>query len=479
MINNILIGREREIRRLDRVKDETEAQLVIIYGRRRVGKTFLINEYFDYDFDFKFTGSFSQNKQTQLKNFQLELNHYSGKEYSKPKDWTEAFSMLRDYLETKDVNKKQVVFFDEMPWMDNQKSGFLPAFEWFWNAWAGARKNLIFVVCGSAASWLTDKIEKNKGGLYNRTTCKLHLQPLDLHDTEKYLKSRNIEWSRYDITLCYMIMGGIPYYLRLLDKELTLNENIDELFFRKGAELYDEFDQLYRTLFKPGDQYIKIVEVLSKNRKGLTRTEISARTKLPGNGVLTKKLNDLINSGFVRLNPVYKHESRDMLYQLSDYYTKFFLSFVKDNAGKNTHMWSITSDDRQRSAWQGFTFEQVCKDHMEQIKQGLGIFAVRSEEWSWIKKGDETEKGAQIDIVIDRHDHVISLCEAKFYSHEYELKKSDDEDLKNKVRVFREETKTNKTIQVVMITTYGVRKNKYSNYIGRVIDMDRLFEKAE
>ena len=474
-----LTGRNREIKRLDRVMEETEAQLIIVYGRRRVGKTYLINEYFDYDFDFKFTGSYSQSKQTQLKNFMSELNHYSKDDYSVPKDWTEAFVMLRDYLETKDMGKKQIVFFDEMPWMDNQRSGFLPAFEWFWNAWASSRRNLVFVVCGSAASWLTDKIEKNKGGLYNRATCKLQLQPLDLHDVEEYLKSRNIEWSRYDIMLCYMIMGGIPYYLRLLDKELTLNENIDELFFRKGAELYDEFDQLYRTLFKPGDQYIKIVEALSKKRMGLTRSEIASKTKLPENGVLTKKLNDLIKSGFVRLNPVYKHESRDMRYQLSDYYTKFYFSFVKENAGKNTHMWSVTNDDRQRSAWQGFTFEQICKDHMEQIKKGLGISAVRSEVWSWTKRGNDTEKGAQIDIVIDRADRVISLCEAKFYSREYELKKNDDEDLKTKVSVFREETKINKTIQVVMITTYGVKKNKYSNYVGRVIDIDKLFEKAD
>ncbi len=476
MSKNHLIGREREIKRLDRVLDETEAQLAIVYGRRRVGKTFLINEYFDYDFDFKFTGSYNQNKQTQLRNFQSELCHYSKKEHSTPKDWIDAFSMLRDYLEERNTGKKQVVFFDEMPWMDSQKSGFLPAFEWFWNAWAGARKNLIFIACGSATSWLTDKIEKNKGGLYNRATCKLHLQPFSLHDVEKYLQARNIEWSRYDITVCYMIMGGIPYYLRLLDKELTLNENIDELFFRKGAELYDEFDQLYKTLFKPGDQYIKIVEALSKKRNGLTRSEIASKTKFPENGVLTKKLNDLVNSGFVRLNPAYKHESRDMRYQLCDYYTKFFFSFVRDNAGKNTHMWSITNDDRQRTVWQGFTFEQVCKDHMEQIKKGLGISAVRSEVWSWAKRGDDTEKGAQIDIVIDRNDRVISLCEIKFYSHEYELKKSDDEDLKRKVSVFREETKTNKTIQVVLITTYGVRKNKYSNYVGRVIDMDIFFE---
>ncbi len=474
-----VIGRNKEIKRLNRAKEETEAQLIIVYGRRRVGKTFLINEYFDYEFDFKFTGAYNQNRQMQLNNFAIELRRYSRKENAAPKDWTHAFSMLRDYLEEKDVRKKQVVFFDEMPWMDNQKSGFLPAFEWFWNAWASARKNLIFIVCGSAASWLTDNIEKNKGGLFNRCTCKLHLQPLSLHDVEEYLRSRNIDWSRYDIIECYMIMGGIPYYLRLLDRELTLNENIDELFFKKGAELYDEFEQLYRTLFKNSDQYIKIVEALSKKRNGMTRSEIISKTKLPENGVLTRMLNDLLNSGFIRLNPCYNHKSREMRYQLSDYYTKFYFSFVKDNYGKNTHMWSVTNDDRQRCAWQGFTFEQVCKDHMEQIKNGLGISAVRSEISSWTKKGGDEKQGAQIDMIIDRNDHVISLCEIKFYSHRIELSKDDDENLKTKVSVFRDETKTNKTIQIVMITTYGIKKNKYSNYVNRVIEMDRLFEITE
>lgn len=476
---NQIIGRTKEIKRLDRAKEETEAQLIIVYGRRRVGKTYLINEYFDYQFDFKFTGAYHQSKQMQLKNFVSELNRYSKKKNDTPKDWTEAFSMLRDYLEEKDHQEKQVVFFDEMPWMDNQKSGFLPAFEWFWNAWASTRRNLIFIACGSAASWLTEHIEKNKGGLFHRCTCKLHLQPWDLHDVEEYLRSRNIDWSRYDITGCYMIMGGIPYYLRLLDKELTLNENIDELFFRKGAELHDEFEQLYNTLFKNSDQYIKIVEALSKKRMGLTRSEIAGRTKLPENGVLTRMLNDLVNSGFIRSNPMYKHKSRDMHYQLSDYYTKFYYSFVKDNYGKNTHMWSAANDDRRRSVWQGFTFEQVCKDHMELIKKGLGVNGVISDISSWSKKGDDEEKGAQVDIVIDRNDRVISLCEVKFYSCPFEIDKDYDEKLKTKVSVFREETKTNKTIQVVMITTYGIKKNKYSNYVGRVIDMNRLFEKAE
>ena len=477
-MNNI-IGREKEIHRLKRVLEEQEAQLVIVYGRRRVGKTYLVNEFFDYKFDFKFTGSYNHKKSEQLQNYILEFNRYTKEEHDTPKDWTEAFFLLRDYLEQKDPGEKQVVFFDEMPWMDNQGSGFLSAFEWFWNSWGSTRKNLVFIVCGSATSWLIDKIDRNKGGLFNRRTCRLYIEPWNLYDTEQYLISRDIYWSRYDITVCYMIMGGIPYYLKLLDRELTLNENIDLMFFRNRSELWDEFDQLYRTLFSNSDKYIKIVEALSKKKKGLSRAEISAATKIPENGTLTKMLTNLIDSGFVRVNDTFGYKNSDKTFQLSDYYTLFYFRFIKDNYGKDEHMWSNTNDNPARQVWQGLTYEQVCKDHIPQIKKKLGISGIMSTVSSWCKKGSDTEDGAQIDMLIDRRDHVISLCEDKFSTHEYEITKDYDASLKNKVAVFRDSTKTKKTIQVILITTYGLKKNCYSNYVGKVILMDDLFEKND
>lgn len=476
---NDLIGREKEVRRLKRVMAEKEAQLVIVYGRRRVGKTYLINEFFDYKFDFRFTGSYNQRKKEQLQNFIMEFNRYTKEKHDPPNDWTEAFFLLRDYLEQKEPKEKQIVFFDEMPWMDNQGSGFLSAFEWFWNSWGSTRKNLIFIVCGSATSWLIDNIDKNKGGLFSRRTCRLYLNPWNLYDTEKYLNSKDIFWSRYDITVCYMIMGGIPYYLKLLDREISLNENIDTLFFMNRAELWDEFDQLYGTLFKNSDRYIKIVEVLSKKRKGMVRTEISAATRIPENGELTKMLNNLVNSGFVRVNDAFGHKNRGKTYQLSDYYTLFYFRFIKDNYGKDEHMWSNTNDNPARQAWQGITFELVCRDHIQQIKKKLGISGIMATVSSWSKQGSSTEDGAQIDMLIDRRDHVISLCENKFSTQEYEIKKDYDASIKNKVAVFRDATKTNKTIQVIMITTYGIKNNRYSNYIGKVIQMDDLFENAD
>ena len=469
-----IIGREKEINRLNRVLDENEAQLVIVYGRRRVGKTYLINEYFDDNFDFRFTGSFDQSTTNQLKNFKMELKRYSGKDIAEIKDWTEAFFALRDYLEGLGNDRKHIVFFDEMPWMDRQKSGFLPAFEWFWNSWGSSRKNLVFIVCGSATSWMTEKIDKNKGGLFNRHTCRLYLEPFSLLETEKYLESRNIFWSRYDITQCYMIMGGIPYYLRLLNRELSLNENINQLFFSKKAELWNEFDLLYHTLFSNSEPYIRIVEVLSKKRYGLKREEIIKSTALPGNGVLSKMLSNLENSGFIRIHNTFGNKKKERRYQLCDYFTVFYFRFIKDNYGKEEHFWSNMTDNPSRTAWTGLTFEQVCNDHVAQIKHKLEIAGVLSEVSSW-KKDGSSDDGAQIDLIIDRRDRVINLCEIKFTTKEFEISKDYDLNLKNKVELFKESTGTKSTLQLTMITTYGIKRNKYSNYVSKEICLDDLF----
>ena len=473
-----LIGRENEINRLNRALSETEPLLILVYGRRRVGKTFLINEYFNGSFAFRFTGSERQTNREQLKNFNFELNSWSDTKYDDAKDWTEAFFNLRNYLETLSTDTKQVVFFDELPWMDKQRSGFLPAFEWFWNSWGALRRNLVFIVCGSATSWMVDKIDENRGGLFNRQTCRLFLEPFDLRQTEMYLKSRNISWSRYDIVQCYMIMGGIPFYLRLLDSEYTLNENIDRIFFTKRAELWNEFEHLYRTLFSNSEQYIKLVEALSKKRKGLSRAEIVKATGIASNGVLTKMLSDLEKSGFIRINDMYGHKKRDRTYQLSDYYTSFYFRFIKDNYGKDEHYWSNTIDNPAKRVWAGLSYEQVCKDHISQIKKRLGISGVMTEISSWCRQGSNDENGAQIDLLINRRDRVINLCEIKYSIQPYEIDKEYDLQLKEKVELFREAVKTNKTIIVTMITTYGLKKNMYSNYVGSLVCMDDLFEKV-
>ena len=452
------------------------SQLIIVYGRRRVGKTFLINEYFGNSFEFKLTGAYDQSKDIQLRNFTSELNRKSKKEWTVPKDWIQAFEMLRSYLEGLPETDKHVVFFDEMPWLDTHKSGFVPAFEWFWNDWASTQDNLVFIVCGSATSWMTDKLSNNKGGLFNRQTCRLYLEPFNLKETEEYLESRGISWSRYDIAECYMIMGGIPYYLSLLDSELSLSQNVDNLFFRKKAELWDEFKHLYNTLFTNGDNYIKVVETLSSKNGGLTRKELSENTGLPANGSLTKILSNLAESGFIRMSSFYGRKKKEIVYQLTDYYTWFYLRFVKDNYGKDEHFWSNAIDNPKRRSWAGLTFEQLCKDHIPQIKNRLGISGVLSEESVWFYRGEsEGEKGAQIDLLIDRRDRVINICEIKFSIGEYTIDADYELALRTKAETFRNVTSCRKTLQMIMITTYGVKKNKHSSIVQNEVVLDDLF----
>lgn len=476
-MKSMIVGRNEEIQRLEECMHEKVAQLVVVYGRRRVGKTFLINEFFNDNFTFKITGAYNKSKEYQLRNFISEYNRRTGENREIPHDWVQAFEYLRGYLGAVSGTAKRVVFLDEMPWMDTLRSGFLDAFEWFWNDWASAQHDLVFIVCGSATSWMINNLDENKGGLFNRQTCRLYLEPFTLAETEMFLEQKNISWGRYEIAETYMIMGGIPYYLNLLKPSLSYHQNIDNLFFKKNGELRDEFNHLYKTLYTNSESYIKVVEALSEKTGGLTRKEISERTGMPANGDLTQIINNLISSGFVRVSSFYKKKRKDALYQLADYYTAFYFRYIKNNYGRDEHYWSNTIDNPSRRAWAGLTFEQLCKDHISQIKHKLGIAGVLTEESIWYTSGDEELgiDGAQIDLVLDRRDRVINLCEMKFSVNEYVVDKTYDRILRNKLDAFRRMTGCKQSLQITMITTYGVKKNKYSNFIRSQVTMDDLF----
>ncbi len=479
-----IIGREEECRRLAQCMREKQAQLVLVYGRRRVGKTYLIEQFFHLQFSFRFTGMYQETKSTQLQYFTAELRAHTAVR-QEPKTWMDAFRMLYQYLETLPQDEKKVVFFDELPWMDTHKSGFLTAFEWFWNQWGHAMDNLVFIACGSATSWMVKHLDQNKGGLFRRETAKLYLQPFTLYETEQYLQSRNIYWSRYDICMCYMVFGGIPDYLKRLDPGRGLNENVDRLFFGSKAELGNEFDVLYHTLFTNSSQYIAIVEALFEKRNGLTRAEILQRTGFPDNGVLTEMLNNLSASGFIQTSRFFQHRKKDCLYRLSDYFSAFYLQFKKNDSGRDPARWSKAYGSSRVHTWAGLTFEQICRDHLPEIRKKLGISGIPSEAFSWFYRpsdhsgGEALENGAQIDLVIDRSDQTIHLCEEKFVTSEYLIDRDNEMNLRNKIDTFRRATKTRKTLSLVMITSYGVKQGKYSNLVNGQVLLDDLFEKCE
>lgn len=479
MKNTKILGRIEECERLDGCMQADSAQLIIVYGRRRVGKTFLINQYYNNDFAYKLTGSYNESRTNQLRNFVDELNRKTAQKYEVPRDWIEAFQFLRDYIESLPTEKKQVVFFDEMPWLDTPKSGFLPAFEYFWNGWASARDNLVFIVCGSATTWMDDKLANNKGGLFNRQTCKLYLKPFKLYEVEEYLVQRGIEWARYDIAEIYMILGGIPYYLSLLKPKLSCKQNIDALIFNKNGELRDEFYHLYNTLFTSSELYIKVVEALSKKRGGLTRSEIAKATKIPENGKLSKILKNLSLSGFIRISNFYGNKKKESVFQLADYYSTFYFKFIHNKYGLDENFWSGATETPLINSWAGLTFEQLCLDHIQQIKKKLSIGGVISTQSTWRTDGDEDLgiDGAQIDLLIERKDRVVNICEIKHTDGEFIIDKKYDINLRNKMQSFKVLTNCKKTLHLTMISPYGVKNNKYSGIVTNEVILEDLFEK--
>ncbi|MGK0365008.1 MAG: AAA+ ATPase superfamily predicted ATPase [Saprospiraceae bacterium] len=471
-----IIGRTKEIKILDRVVQSSKSEFVAFYGRRRVGKTFLVREYFDYTFDFSLTGLANASTNQQLTNFSVQLQKVDvAASDAIPTNWFFAFQSLIDYLERIKGTRKKVIFLDELPWLDTPKSDFLMALEHFWNSWASARKDIILVTCGSAASWMINKLINNHGGLHNRVTERVRIEPFNLQETEEMLLVKNGIFDRYQIVELYMVTGGIPYYLDAIIPNKSAAQNIEELCFRKGGLLAREFPHLFRSLFKNAEKYEQIIIALASKNKGLTRKEISTQTGIASGGRMTNLLDELEESGFIGRYTPFSGRKRDVLYRLADFYSRFYLKFIKGNTNYQKGVWTNTLDSPSKRAWSGYAFEQVCIEHLPQIKKAIGIAGVVTQFSTW--KSQNSDPGAQIDIVIDRRDRTINLCEVKFSVNSFSITKSYAENLRNKIGVFRAETKTKKSVFLTMITTYGVDRNKHStSLVQNEVTMDALFE---
>ena len=468
----MLIGRKTEANILETAILNSKSELIAVYGRRRVGKTFLIREYFKKEIVFEVAGLFHGSLNDQLQNFTKELKtrNKKGKEII-PKNWLEAFTQLENYLNKLNSKKKKVIFIDEFPWLATPKSRFLMAFENFWNQYASKRNDLIVVICGSAASYMVKDILNNKGGLHNRITSTIRLLPFNLHETNLFLKSRGISYSNYDILQIYMAIGGIPHYLDKLKKGKSVAQNIDKLCFSKDGFLREEFKKLFVSLFDNSEKHLAIVKTLAKCKKGITRQELIAQSGIPTGGDFSLKLEELIVSGFISEYNYFKNKKKLGLYRLSDEYSLFYLKFIQPNEGNGAGTWQRLFKKQTYTSWSGFSFETLCLKHIHQLKKSLRIDAVYSTNSSWFNNN------AQIDLLIDRDDNIINLCEIKFYNSIFSIDKKYYLNLKNKINEFQQESATRKNIHVVMLTTYGLKPNEYSaELVQNTLNMNCLFE---
>ncbi|MBQ8159488.1 MAG: ATP-binding protein [Clostridia bacterium] len=470
-----MIGREKERQIILDCMNSGRPEFIAVYGRRRVGKTFLIKEYFQEHFAFYATGVPRTNTRNQLKFFREALIQYGDDTKTIPSDWAEAFQRLRKVLSLPTVyrdyeNGRRVVFLDELPWMDTAKSDFKSALDYFWNSWASTQKDLVLIVCGSATSWVISNLIRDTGGFYHRITRQIYLAPFDLRECEMLLKSNGHQLTRKQVIECYMIFGGIPHYLNYLRPQFSLAQNIDLLFFQENAPLRYEYDQLFSSLFRNAQNYVSIVETLASKKSGMTRAELLKVEKMPQGKDLTKCLDELEQCGFIRKYSAVSKDSTGYIFQLIDSLTLFHLTWLQN---QKIDSWMNHMGTPAYYNWCGLAFERVCLLHSRQIKNVLGIFGISSHEYSWHSK--KSEPGAQIDLLIDRKDDVINICEIKYSEGKYAISASEEEALIRRREVFRAETKSHKAIQITMITLNGLEKNEHRHIISNEIISDQLF----
>lgn len=470
-----IIGREEEIRLLQRAYDSQESEFVAIYGRRRVGKTFLVRNVFGNKFTFQYTGVYNIPNKEQLEEFHRSLlSQGLSEDATLPKNWFEAFHLLERLIsESTDIRK--VVFIDELPWMDARNSRFVAAFEHFWNGWASARRDVLLVICGSATSWIINKIFRNKGGLYNRVSYKMLLSQFSLHECELLVKAMNLPLNRNMIMEGYMVMGGVPYYWTKLDPAKSIGKNINDLFIMLNGLLRNEFNYLYASMFNSPEKYMKVVEALACKKSGLTRDEIITKGKIDSSGQLSDILDDLIECGLIRKYCHLDKKLKDALYQLVDCYTLFYFQFVRNAHGLDDDYWVKNMGSPEYNTWCGLSFERVCLLHTRQMKVALGISGIKASLFSWHVKKTDDHPGVQIDLLIDRADGIINVCEMKYAPGGYRLTSAELNKIRTTISVFNMYMPRNKYAQPVLVTSNGVVRNANSDEIPLKVSGDQLF----
>lgn len=480
-MNKLFIGREKELSQLREYIDSGQSEFIAVYGRRRVGKTFLIQKALGTDYAFYAAGMHKVPMRIQLASFIQGLKKKDPKVRA-VKSWLEAFMALESHLESLPEGRK-VVFIDEMPWMDTPRSNFISGLEHFWNSWASWRDDIKLIVCGSATSWIINNLIKNRGGLHNRVTHKISLKPFTLKECKQYFQARGFRLSERQIAECYMVLGGVPFYLSKMEKGEGVAQNIDRLLFSEDGELHDEFQSLYNSLYKNALNHIKVVTALATKGKGLTRQEIIGLSRLPDNGKFSLMMEELESCGFIRSYTPFstgrrnrgtdERQSPDTLFQLVDPFTLFHFQVMRKAGTRDAHFWSNNQNSNAFNTWSGLAFEMLCLNHVDQIKGALGISGVSSEVFSWFGKGEH--RSAQIDMLIDRADKTINLCEMKYLSHVYAMTAEDEDDIERRVAALRESTGTEKNVIVTLITTKGLNRNEHLECVQRVVTLEELF----
>ena len=471
----MLIGREKELKALREIYASDESSFVAVYGRRRIGKTYLIDEAFEGKLCFRHAGVYQGSGKEQLRAFASSLKDCGFPAKCPLDDWFSAFDELKDLIRHSNA-KKKVIFLDEVAWMYTKKSNFIRALENFWNGWACARKDILLIICSSATSWIINNIIHSKGGLYNRVTRQIFLEPFTLSECEEYCARNGLSLSRKQIIEAYMVIGGVPFYWGYLKKGESIPQFIDSSFFACNAPLRNEFKYIFSSLFSEPEDYLKIISCLSLKQCGMTRKEIIHEGKLTDNGVFSQKLEDLKNCGFIREYSPLKYKKQSVRYQLIDPFTIFHYHFLTKRSEEEEY-WTNQWNTPLLNSWRGLAFERVCLLHSSSIKKALGISGVHTSSYPWSAQKDDEKGvfGSQIDMVIERKDDIVDLLEIKCYDSPYRLDAKRIEALCQKRHDYASLSKTKSALHLGLLALNGVVENAYSKEIQFILTGDDLF----
>lgn len=466
-----IIGRNEEKKTLNELLHSKRPEFVAVYGRRRVGKTYLIKEFFGEKFSFYTTGVNGKATKAQLKAFRQSMIEYGSDEKRMPKDWFEVFARLKSLLKREDVyrepsSNKRIVFLDEVPWMATARSDFESALDFFWNTWGSTQNDLILIVCGSATSWIIKHFLTSKRGFYNRITNKILLRPFTIKECEQLALFSDLNLSKSELLEGYLAFGGIPYYWNLMSGHCSMEQNIENLVFKENGPLHYEYDILFSSLFNNADEHLKIIDALSKKRIGLNRSELLLVKDMVGGRSLTMALQELEQCGFIRKYHSFSKKEKESIYQLIDP----FIWFAKSIQSSGHSSYKSFKNTPEYYSWRGLSFEILCLNHIQQIKKCLEIFGVETNEFSW------RNKNCQIDLAIDRKDEIINICEIKCTDNEFVIDSEYDKKLRNKLEEFSLETKTKKALSLTLISSNGIKENKYSGAIRNVITLQNILD---
>lgn len=483
------IGRKEEQAILESLCFSKKSEFLAIYGRRRVGKTMLVRSFFKSKKDvifFNTTGTLNGLLKNQLDNFTQQISEvfYQGAQLKNATNWQDAFNKLNDAIKVVTSNKKIVLFFDEFPWMATKNSKLLQNLDYFWNQYWSNDTRIKLIICGSSASWIIKNVINNKGGLHNRITYTIHLEPYNLHETKLFLEAQGILLNNQQILELYMAIGGIPYYLSYLKQGLSAAENIEQLAFSRKGFLIEEFDNLFLALFEDGGMYIDIVREISKHYYGIEQEELFNRIKgLSKGGRSSDKLKELEDASFIIKFTPHLHSRKGVYYKVIDEYTLFYFNWIEPvkntllGRGIKKNYWTSIQSTPEWYNWSGYAFEAVCYKHLVQISDALNMHPTAiSNTWKYVPTKNTNQQGAQIDLLFDRKDNAVTLCEIKYTKKAFEINKSYATQLHQRAEIFKNVTRTKKQIFWALISANGLKKNKYSEIINNVVTLEELLK---